>query len=397
MTASVKLSLEPHGDVELGFQRGPLEAFLTLPEAGITEETGIIMVLGGWGEQAGAVYQEELRSFLADKLNCIAVGVNYFGSFRNQALRISPDFLHNINRIYNLEMSLEDFKKARSEEELYRVIAEIIVPRGVTSLDLRCQPTIVTGREEYQSWGFLPAVDCLQVLGEVLKTYPVNTKRIIAYGKGYGAYVALLLGKFAPNTFSVVIDREGYSRSELKHIACGEFMDSDYVYAFNIRFSDIKFTITSGSNNPWTIEDELSPSYFSDSHRKIRSLLEEKHRVESDTRYYMFHSEEDGVASISDKDRCVDILQKYNQVSYNRFPERNPGELEENKRLTEDAYSNIADKELLEWVEKIDTMSLAKASPDNDFSLNSSYKFDCGEKKYCFEFDQSYAIRVTIE
>ncbi len=396
MTESIKLTLEPHSDIELNFVRGPLEAFLTLPEAGINEDTGIIMVVGGFDDLAGSDYQaKELRPYLADKFNCIAVGVNYFGSIRNQAIRITPDFLHNINRIYNLEMSLESFNKSQSEEEIYRVIAENIVPRGVTSLDMRCQPTIVTGKEEYQSWGLLPAIDCLQVLGEVLQRYPVNSRRIIAYGKGYGAYIAMLLGKFAPQTFSIIVDRDGYSRSELKHIACGEVLEADYVYAFNIRFSELRFTIGSGSNNPWTIEDELSPFYFSDSHRKIRSLLEEKQRMASDTRYYVFHSEE-GLASLGDKDRCVEILSRYNKVCYNRFPLNNLAESKEAQQFQAESYQKAADKDIFAWLAEVDGLTMAKVNENTDFSLNSQYEFDCGEKKYHFEFNDEYRLKVSI-
>ncbi len=397
MSESIKITLKPHPDIELNFVRETmLEAFITLPKKGVNEDTGLIMIVGGFDEIANTEYQEkELRPFLADKFNCIVVGTNYFGIQRNRSIRITPDFIHNFNRIYNLDLSVESFAKTISEEEIYRVIAEHVVSRGITSLDLRCQPTIITGNNEYQSWGFLPAVDCLQVLGEVLKSYPVNAKRIMVYGKSYGAYVAMLMGKFAPHTFAVIIDREGYSRSELKHIACGEFMDADYVYAFNIRFSDLKFTISSGSNNPWTIEDELSPFYFSDNHRKIRSLLEEKHRLESETSYYIFHSETDGIASIADKDRNVEILKQYNKVQYNRFPGLEEPDTD-GIQLTAEQYADFSDQELFTWLADTCGEDLSKTTNDNDFKLNSVHLFDCGAKKYQFQFDDAYNLSISI-
>jgi hypothetical protein len=392
-----KITVIPHPDIELGWERTEIDAFLTLPESGINDDTGLIMVVDGFDGRADSAYQrEELRPYLADKFNCIVVGVNYFGIFRKALYQIKPEFLFNINRIYGLELSLENFKNVQSEEGFYRIIAESVIQRGITSLDIRCQPTIKTGKDEYQSWGLLPAIDCLQVLGEVMKRYDLNQKRIMAYGNGYGAYIALLMAKFAPHTFSVIVDREAYSRAELKHIACGEVMEADYIYAFNIKFSDLKFTIASGSNNPWTIEDELSPYYFSDSHRRSRSLLEEKHRMESETRYYILHSAE-ALASLDDKDKCVSLLKNYNKVFYNRIPEIYADTAEDFKRFPHESLNKVPDKEIFEWLAELDENNLAKDSAATDFTLNSKHIFDCGEKKYEFQLDDEYNISVKIQ
>jgi cephalosporin-C deacetylase-like acetyl esterase len=118
--------------------------------------------------------------------------------------------------------------------------------KGLNSIDPRCQITGITDRNEYQSFGFLPALDCLTVLGDVLNRFPmINKKKIIAYGSSYGGYIAMLCGKYAPNTFSVIIDNSGFSRAELKYIAGYEtlLVDTQIVapfedekYKFNLIF-----------------------------------------------------------------------------------------------------------------------------------------------------------------
>ncbi len=382
MNESVKLVLEPHPDIELGVERKEIEAFLTMPARGITPDTGVIMVVNGLGEPANSDYQQNvLRPYLADKLNCIAVGVNYFGVYRNSQIQIRPSFLYNINRIYGLNLSMESFAGAQNGVEIYRIIAEAVLAKGVTSLDLRCQPHLITGKDEYQSWGFLPAIDCLQVLGEVLQKYDLNKHRILALGKHYGGYIALLMGKYAPHTFSAVIDCNGYSRAELKHIVSGELMEPDYMFSFNLN-NDMKFYIASACNNPWTIEDESSPQYFSDSHRMIRSLLYEKHRVQSGTCYYIYHSEDNGMTSIYDKDRCVEILQRYNTVFYNRIP---AGEKE----------AEPTDIELFDRLLAKHRENLQKPDDDTDFSLNSSHTFECNGQDYIFSYDDR-KVQVKI-
>ncbi|MDD4803198.1 MAG: DUF2920 family protein [Syntrophomonas sp.] len=383
MKEPVRLVLTPHPDIEIGIGRKEIESFLTLPDAGINSDTGVIMVVNELSEMADSNYQQNvLRPYLANKLNCIAVGVNYFGVYRNSQIQIRPSFLHNINRIYGLNLSMESFADAQNGVDVYRSIAEAVVHKGITSLDLRCQPHLITGKDEYQSWGLLPAIDCLQVLGEVLQRYNVNHRKIMAFGKHYGAYVALLMGKYAPHTFSAIIDYEGYSRVELKHIISGELMEPDYMFSFDLN-NNMQFYIASTCNNPWTIEDELSPQYFSDSHRMIRSLLYEKHFIPSETCYHIYHSEDNGITSIYDKDRCVEILDGYNTVFYNRV-------------TAGDQRAEQTDREFLDRILTDHVDSMQKKSTDTDFSLENNYIFNCGHKSYQFRFDNEGRIQVGI-
>ncbi len=117
----------------------------------------------------------------------------------------------------------------------------------------------------------------------------------------------------------------------------------------------------------------------------------------SETKYYIFHSEDDESAPVQDKDRCVEILKNYNAVYYNRYPARGPEENEETEQFPEDKYQQATDEDIFDWLCKTEGPDLAKASQETVFSLNSNYEFDCGEKKYRFVFDDTYNLKVTIE
>lgn len=384
MGETIRIVSNPHPDIELGIDREPVEYLLTLPEAGINSETGVIMAIPGLGEYTESNYQmNELRPYLANKLNCIAVGVNYFGILRNSQIQILPSFLYNMNRIYRLNLSMDSFAGAQKAVDIYRAMAEPVVKMGVTSLDIRCQPQLITGRGEYQSWGFMPAIDCLQVLGEVLNRYNLNRKKIIAFGNGYGGYIAMLMAKYAPHTFSLIVEREAYSRVELKHVVSGELIEPDHIFAFDIEGTGLKFTIASTCNNPWTIEDESSPQYFSDSHRQIRSLLLAKHRVKSETAYYMLHSSQNGYSSITDKDQCVALLRDFNLVVYNRISDESY-----QPETDQGFFDNLLEKADLKW---------EKSSIDNDFSKENKYLFYCADKVYQFDYGQDGSIQVSRE
>ena len=216
----------------------------------------------------------------------------------------------------------------------------------------------------------------------MLQRYQLNTRKILAFGKRYGAYIALLMGKYAPHTFSTIVDREAYSRVELKHVVSGEIMEADYLFSFDLN-NYMKFYIASACNNPWTIENESVPQYFSDSHRQIRSLLCEKHRIPSETIYHIFHSEDNGVTSIYDKDRCLEILERYNAVFYSRIPAGDDG--------IEQTDMELFDRLLINHGE-----NMQKNSVNTDFSLESNYIFNCGDKSYEFKFDSGGRIQVSI-
>ena len=195
----------PHQDVELGYNRKPMEYYLTIPEKGINLQTGLVLMVAGLGDRADSSYQtEKLRPYLADKHNVIVAATNFWGTFRSLDVDITMNWLREVSDQYNIP--LERVKQEFASKPFLEAVRSIVQYRGMKWLDMHCQVPFITGRGEYQSFGFLPALDYLVLLGEVLKKYQINQKKIVAYGSSYGGYIAQLLGKYAPHTFSAIID-----------------------------------------------------------------------------------------------------------------------------------------------------------------------------------------------
>lgn len=389
---TLKYKIKPHEDIELGFVREELDYYITLPSVGVTEETGIILTIPGFGGLANSIYQsEKLNSYLAEKYNCIVVSLNYFGIYRGSEMKLDDYFFRNMEKVYGIPYSYWD--NISSENEFYIEVGKLLASKGISKLDPQCQALKLTGRQEYQSFGFLPALDYLTVLGEVLKNYPVvNKKKIIAYGSSYGGYIAMLCGKFAPNTFSVIIDNSGFSRSVMKYIVGREILESDF--DVNVNVDNKMYTIPFSYNNPWTIMDETSPYYFGDSHKQIRNLLIREHRVKSNTRYYIFHCQEDHIASVEDKDKLATLLMNYNSTYYKRVGKSDiDGELYKTYGHAMNAslrklFDHVADQER--------EYGLVKETSKNEFLDNKTNLFNCGNKNYIFNFKNDYTMNVTI-
>ncbi|MGE5418050.1 MAG: DUF2920 family protein [Acidobacteriota bacterium] len=387
---------EPHPDVELGLERGELEYFVTLPENGVNKETGVILSIPGFADTANSDYQiNKLMPYLADKYDCVVVGVNYFGINRSGYIK-KFDFLKSFCKNYNVHegqfFDSEGLPRFKSFDEAAYQMCTILRERRVNKLDKDCRP-IITQVKDYESFGFLPAVDNLTVLATVLSNYNVDHRKLVAYGSSYGGFIAWLMGKYAPHTFSVIVDNSGYSQAIISEVAAHELLPVEGNPIMSIEIGNVNYNLNGVRMQPWTVMSEEYPGYFSDSCRRIRSLLENAHRVPSKTRYYVFHSPEDLIAPIAEKDGAIGILSQYNQVYYKRMEPRDiDGQVFKNMKHAMDASL----RGLFDIVAALDDTKFAKQEDYTDFSLNSVNAFDCGKKTYSFKFKADYNFEVTI-
>jgi len=385
--------LTPHPDIELGFERKPVEYFLTFPDKGINADTGLIFSIPGYGDRADFEYQKvKLRPYMANKYNCIAVGLNYFGAKLYALADNETDY--QIPEIFATAVS-EMYGISRQEYLIngtlqLGVLAGMLSARGCKSPGMEFRLSVRNRNDinEYPSFGLLPAMDHIQVLGEILKKYKIDRKRLIAFGSSYGGYIALLLGKFAPNTFSVIIDNSGFIKSKLADIATAEL--SRWARKLNVNGIDYPIVI----NSPWTILDDASPYYFSDSHRCIRNLLFNDYLDETSTRYYIFHSEQDSVVPVKEKDAfCTVLKERGVEVSYKVVGSRDiDGRLFKNL----DHAMNASLRGIFDSVAESNGKNLCKADPLTDFDNESLYRFNCGNWSYIFSYRKDLSVKVEL-
>lgn len=381
-----------HPDVELGYRRSILEYELTFPAAGIDEETGLIMFITPFGDSPKSVYQsEKLRPYLANNHNCIVAGVNYFGMDRTKgSIAFDDHFFGTLQALYDIPFT--DFLNPDGslKNECIQILAAHLKHRGIKYLSDSSAPLFRMAyhlQGEYQSFGFLPALDYLVVLGDILKKHQINKRKIIAYGSSYGGYVGLLLGKFAPHTFSVIVDNSGYSRASIYNICTTELKAQEVIY------KDEHVHISGIPEEPWTLKNESDPNYFSDSHRAIRSLLEVNHRISSDTSYYIFHGDNDTVCPTSEKEQAVEILRKYNPVHFKKVME---SDLDGVVFKSMKHGMNASLRGIFDHVQMTDRKNLLKDTPTTDFDQENVHDFECGNKTYRFSYSADNRVQVNI-
>ena len=371
----------PHPDFENGVQRGPIDYTVNFPDNGINADTGIAFFIDGFGHDPALDYSILVRRYIASRYNCLCIGVAYFGCrlLTRFDIEPGPDFFANVQRHHGLVLV------PRSDAPAGAVLAEAlggIRKSGITRLHDDCIGQI-SFRNEYMSFGVLPALDHFQVLDRILKTYPVNKKRIFAFGTSYGGYLAMLLGKLAPNTFSAIIDNSGFVAS------------NQQVYA-NLPLRAVQYGVDIATRRKLDIwsTSRWSKHFFWDHHALIRTLLEPRHINESPTRYYLYHSRDDEMVPAAKKREFAALakgrlkvdLQVVTPADLDGIMFKTMGHAMEASlpHLFDHAYGKV----LRDQPEG--------GTGTTDFDLKSTYRFPCGKRSYSIAFGGPSGVTMSL-
>jgi pimeloyl-ACP methyl ester carboxylesterase len=383
-----KFSLIAPYDPEIDIKvRDNLDYFVTFP-SGFDESKkyGLVFCIPGWGEHAESEYYAgKLRPYIADKYDLIAVGVRYHND-----LRTNDNYTIDIANICNFYGIPSDyFKNLRNFGQIQNDLFDLLVSRNLLSLDPRLALKS-NCYHRYSSFGLMPAIDHLNVLFDIIQNFNIDKRKIIAFGSSYGGYIACLMAKYAPHTFSLVIDNSGFCVTRLDEIF-GVKMGTP-TGSFPRYINNRRYEIPFATDTLWSM-DETSPYYFSDAHKNIRNLLLKEHRTPSSTVYCCYHSVNDTLAPINLKDKMCEILKDYNVIYYKRVEETDiDGSLFKTMRHGMDAS-----------LQKLFDVSIKKYEENNhikeeeiDFDKQLTYGFPCMDRMYHFTY-RSSGLGVEIE
>ena len=372
----------PHPDIEHQIARPPLTYHLTLPEAGLSADTGLILAIEGYGSRPNSDYTVKLRRYLANKYDCLVATVGYFGQLLKYggALVPAPDFFIKLAEHHGVSVAVP---RGVNPSVLAAHLAEALAEGGLTELHPACK-LLRHGSGEYQSFGLLPAIDHLQVLHDILGRYPVRRSRLYAFGTSYGGYIALLMGKYAPNTFRLIVDNSGFVHANTD--LYGESL-------FRTQFGPL--VVYCHEPIVWSI-DPTSPRHFALSHALIRDLLVEEHRLPTDTRYFCAHYVGDTVAPFAEKAAFVGRQRRFTAVDLLAVTEADiDGSLfKEPMHGLRASLRQLFDRAHAAYVAAGGEESAAETT---DFDLGSLHIFRCGGRSYVFRYSAEAGVAVAVD
>lgn len=212
MSREYQVQIEAHPSVYTDNARSnPLDIVFNEPEAGINDETGILLLIQGFGEAVGMPHMVESRSTLADRHNMIVVQCNYFGyEFMQDSHKTSYHVnLEALSTVFSpTEMEDVYHNKTLNMQRLFEIGQHY-------DIHLEGAEELQETEDYFNDMGIMQAIDNLSALHAVAAIlhdngYKINTFRTHVLGQGHGGYLAYLCNALAPNLFTAVIENSAW-------------------------------------------------------------------------------------------------------------------------------------------------------------------------------------------
>jgi pimeloyl-ACP methyl ester carboxylesterase len=255
-----------------------------------------------------------------------------------------------------------------------------LAQNGIAQMHDEC--TLFNNAEEYNSLGFLPALDGLQVVHALLTRLQLNKTRVFLLGTSYGAYIAGLMGKLAPRSFRMIVDNSGFSSAE---------DDLPAVLGWHKIFVNGVSILCQNVRN-WSF-DRHSPNFFAEEHKAIRDLRWREHIFANTARIYAYHAANDTVAPTARKIALRDAYKDRVPYELTIVDDVNiDGRIFKN--LTHGMNASLRGVFDLSY-EKFERDGGA-LSDTTDFDRGSEYVFACGRKDYVVRFSHDNGVRASL-
>lgn len=211
MAKEYKTTIPAHPSI---YQPGPreLNLYFCEPDQGINSDTGILLMIPGFGATAESKVYKKMRHNFADNYNLVTVQCDYFGY----------EFMQEDKHV-NFQITYNQLKKIFSPSDLKQIVDEkqgidiskLIEFGSQYNLNISGKEILAENPANFNDMGIMQALDNITaVLVTALfiqdNDYILNSGRIFAYGHSHGAYLCHLCNAFAPNLFSLIIDNSAW-------------------------------------------------------------------------------------------------------------------------------------------------------------------------------------------
>jgi predicted esterase len=206
-------SIYPKMSKDKFYNKRKANIYFSEPEAGINEDTGILLFIAGYGGNANSNVYKKMREQFADKYNLVTVQCDYFGY----------EFMQGSKNIDTSELNKETLSKLFSKEEIKEIYNEnkldfnkLIEIGSKYNIVLNLKENLSEeSLENFNDMGIMQSLDNIAAILKVMSIiyengYEFNTKKVILYGQSQGAYLSYLCNRFCPTLFSSIIDNSSW-------------------------------------------------------------------------------------------------------------------------------------------------------------------------------------------
>lgn len=180
-----------------------IKVYFSEPQKGADKDTGLLLILAGYGGSATSNIYTKMRQQFADEYNLFTVQCDYFGY----------EFMQNIPAD---EITDEMIKETLSNAELDLLRREYDKYVHILNGKIFFQHIKLNeSSDDFNDMGLMQMIDNLRALKVVIDIvmengYTISPDRVYAYGFSHGAYLAYLCNAFCNNLFTGIIDNSSY-------------------------------------------------------------------------------------------------------------------------------------------------------------------------------------------
>lgn len=191
MSKIISFNIDAHDNVYIkrsektGLQSRKMDVKLAIPDGGTNEDSGMLVLIPGYGGNMSSNIFEKMRREFSDQYNLAVIQCDYFGNC-----------YMNTHVPENIQSFLDDANVVKADVEYRKDTKETL--------------------EEFNDMGIMQALDVVTAvifgLRYIMTTEEemLNTKKVIAFGTSHGAYLAHLSNLICPQLFSCIVDVSSY-------------------------------------------------------------------------------------------------------------------------------------------------------------------------------------------
>ncbi len=214
-------TIEAHSDFELSSDiKRTIDYSIATPDDG--KILGLVVYIAGFGDDAGS-YRKNFQEHICKDYQMACLSVDYHSIFsrpnNGATIKIEMATLKLLRSITGLthHENIDDLL-LRAAEMKADPTTPLIVPG-----------TLYPGKNEYQNFGLLPAIDHIFAINDLFIRHPQIPKTIYAIGSSYGGYIANLISKLAPCTLNAVFDNSSWATPNMNYIKGQELGLTEFI------------------------------------------------------------------------------------------------------------------------------------------------------------------------
>ena len=208
MAITHNFNINAHHNIYTGNSNRELKVYFSEPECGVNLETGLLIIIPGFGGSSESNVYKKMRTEFADRHNLVVIQCDYFGSEfmqreKDLSFQLDVDKYKKILNINEIEID--------TEEDVLALLDQLSFYDCTVTAYEKLKETA----ENFNDMGFMQALDLLTALNMVKAILRDNSleykeNKIIAYGHSHGGYLAHLCNILAPEEFDLIIDNSGW-------------------------------------------------------------------------------------------------------------------------------------------------------------------------------------------